>query len=118
MRKRLQMKNNIKVLAVIVAGAGIMVLSCCKKSDGGGGTYIYTPPVPIDSNWKFETTPVWADEFDYTGTPDASKWTYDLGGGGWGNQELEDYTQSSDNVGVANGVLTITARKQSAGGEN
>src|ERR1700739_748479 len=107
------MKNNIKVLAGMVACMGIMALSCSKKNDGGG-TYVYTPTPPIDSNWSFETTPVWADEFDYTGTPDTTKWTYGLGGGGWGNAELEDYTNSSDNVSVNNGVLTITARKQSA----
>ncbi len=119
MKKRLQMKKNIKVLAMVVAGMSIMAFSCSKKSDGGGGgTYVYTPTAPVDSNWSFETTPVWADEFDTAGAPDASKWTYDLGGGGWGNAELEDYTSSSNNVSIANGMLTITARKESAGGEN
>jgi beta-glucanase (GH16 family) len=37
--------------------------------------------------------PVWSDEFNSTevGAPDASKWTFDVGGSGWGNHELEVY---------------------------
>ena len=50
----------------------------------------------------------WSDEFN-TGTTDLSGWTYDLGGGGWGNQEKETYTNSSQNVSVSGGALHITA---------
>lgn len=40
--------------------------------------------------------------------PDGSKWTYDLGAGGWGNQELQRYTNSRENVFVdGNGHLVI-----------
>ena len=38
--------------------------------------------------------PVWSDEFNSTeagAAPDASKWTFDVGGSGWGNHELEVY---------------------------
>jgi beta-glucanase (GH16 family) len=63
-------------------------------------------------NWKFEATPAWQDEFEYTGAPDPAKWGYDIGGHGWGNNELQYYTDSTDNASVANGVLTITARKE------
>jgi beta-glucanase (GH16 family) len=60
---------------------------------------------------------VWADEFDYTGLPDNSKWTFEVGGGGWGNNELEYYTDKRlENARVADGVLTIEARKESFGG--
>jgi beta-glucanase (GH16 family) len=40
---------------------------------------------------------VWSDEFNGPANtpPDLTKWTYDLGGGGWGNDELEIYTQSA-----------------------
>jgi len=93
------------------------ILSCGKKTDSGT-PYVYVPVAPVDKNWAFETTPAWSDEFSNTGAPDNTKWTYDLGGGGWGNAELEDYTQSANNVSVANGVLTITARKESVGGMN
>ncbi len=67
---------------------------------------------PADKSWKFESTPAWADEFDYTGAPDTTKWGYDIGGRGWGNNELQYYTNSTDNASVANGVLSITARKE------
>jgi beta-glucanase (GH16 family) len=51
----------------------------------------------------------WQDEFDTDGAPDSTKWTYDLGGGGWGNAELQVYTKDSANVVVKDGNLQITA---------
>lgn len=56
----------------------------------------------------------WADEFDGTAV-DTTKWSYDLGtgSGGWGNNELQTYTQA--NATVANGELVITAAKQPNG---
>lgn len=54
---------------------------------------------------------VWADEFDYDGKPDDTKWDYDTGASGWGNAELQYYT-AGDNVNVSNGVMTIEARKE------
>jgi beta-glucanase (GH16 family) len=57
---------------------------------------------------------VWSDEFNYTGLPDSSKWSYDLGAGGWGNNELEFYTMArKENARVENGNLIIEARKES-----
>lgn len=56
---------------------------------------------------------MWGDEFNYTGTPDTTKWSYDLGGHGWGNNELQYYTNNSKNVRVENGNLIIEARKDS-----
>ncbi len=54
---------------------------------------------------------VWEDNFDTNGAPNAAKWTYDLGTGsnGWGNNESQTYTNSSNNVIVEDGVLKITA---------
>ncbi len=52
---------------------------------------------------------VWQDEFNTDGAPDASKWVLDLGGGGWGNSELQTYTNDPKNVIVADGALQITA---------
>ncbi len=90
---------------------GINILACGgKKNDPAPPPYI--PPTPVDKEWTFETTPVWADEFDYTGLPDKTKWGYDIGGGGWGNNELEYYTDREENASVANGLLTITAKKE------
>jgi beta-glucanase (GH16 family) len=62
---------------------------------------------------------IWQDEFDgASGTsPDPAKWTYDLGAGGWGNQELESYTKSSNNVALdGQGHLIIRATKNPSGG--
>ena len=58
---------------------------------------------------------VWADEFDTDGKPDPKHWTYDTGGGGWGNNELQYYTPG-DNVNIENGLLTIECRKEEMGG--
>lgn len=56
---------------------------------------------------------VWAEEFDYKGLPDSSKWGYDIGGHGWGNNELQYYTKARlQNASVGNGMLTITAIKE------
>jgi beta-glucanase (GH16 family) len=64
---------------------------------------------------------VWADEFDYTGLPDSTKWSYDVGDGcpnlcGWGNNELQHYTASrGENARVENGLLVIEARRERLG---
>lgn len=56
---------------------------------------------------------VWSDEFSYTGLPDSSKWSYETGGDGWGNHELEYYTaRRPENARVENGKLIIEARKE------
>lgn len=58
------------------------------------------------------TTLVWADEFEIDGAPCLENWTYDIGAGGWGNNESQYYTREADNVIVEDGVLKITAKKQ------
>jgi beta-glucanase (GH16 family) len=70
-------------------------------------------------NWQL----VWEDEFEGPAgqSPDASKWTYDLGRGpnedGWGNAELQFYTQRPENVSLdGSGNLAITARSESFAG--
>jgi beta-glucanase (GH16 family) len=56
---------------------------------------------------------VWNDEFDYSGLPNSDKWGYDVGGGGWGNNELQYYTEArTENARVENGKLIIEARKE------
>ncbi|NER10648.1 glycoside hydrolase family 16 protein [Muriicola jejuensis] len=54
------------------------------------------------------------DEFDLDGAPNSALWGYDIGTGtdGWGNQELQYYTDRPENVTVNNGVLIITARRE------
>ncbi|WP_235942518.1 glycoside hydrolase family 16 protein [Salinimicrobium oceani] len=55
-----------------------------------------------------------SEEFNYSGAPDGSKWTFDIGrgDGGWGNNEAQFYTQRPENVVVENGILKITAKKE------
>ena len=57
---------------------------------------------------------VWSDEFNGPAgkLPDPAKWTFDLGGGGNGNHELETYTNSIGNVQQRDGLLVITAVKE------
>ncbi|WP_421830867.1 glycoside hydrolase family 16 protein [Larkinella sp.] len=56
---------------------------------------------------------VWSDEFDKTGLPDPGKWAYDVGGSGFGNNELQFYRASRpENARVENGFLIIEARKE------
>jgi beta-glucanase (GH16 family) len=60
---------------------------------------------------------VWSDEFNYNGLPDSSKWGYDVGNHGWGNNELQYYTDKRiQNVHVENGVLSIRAIKEEFNG--
>lgn len=60
--------------------------------------------------------PIWCDEFDYEGVPAADKWGYDVGGTGWGNQELQYYTRADiDNAFVEDGILNIKAMEERMG---
>lgn len=58
---------------------------------------------------------VWSDEFDVNGAPNPVNWGYDLGANGWGNNEIQNYTSSSNNVRVENGFLIIEAKKDGSG---
>ncbi len=59
------------------------------------------------------TNLVMADEFDVNGPPDPAMWSYDIGIGenGWGNAELQYYTDLPENIIVEDGMLKITARE-------
>jgi beta-glucanase (GH16 family) len=63
---------------------------------------------------------VWSDEFNTPGKPDQTKWSYDVGNSenGWGNNELEYYTDDPKNVRVEDGNLVIEAIKESKEGLN
>ena len=73
------------------------------------------PPAPTESATPAKKwTLIWSDEFNGPdgSSPDPAKWKYDLGGKGWGNNELEAYTDRLDNVQQKGGNLVITARKE------
>ncbi len=62
---------------------------------------------------------IWHDEFDgpLGSLPDPMKWAFDLGGNGWGNHELEVYTNSAANIQQdGKGHLIIRATKNAQGG--
>src|SRR2546421_4877715 len=56
----------------------------------------------------------WSDEFNGPdgSAVDSTKWTFDVGGKGWGNNELETYTSRTANAHVENGSLVINAIKE------
>ncbi|MDX2047104.1 MAG: glycoside hydrolase family 16 protein [Chitinophagaceae bacterium] len=100
-------------LAIIV----FLLLLSCKKKNTTQQPPVNPPFTPPVYYWEFESAPVWADEFDVNGTPDANKWGYDVGGNGWGNNELQYYTNSG-NAAIENGILKITAKKENYSGRD
>jgi beta-glucanase (GH16 family) len=63
-------------------------------------------------DWKLS----WSEEFNYNGLPDSTKWGYDIGGHGWGNNELQYYTRASlENAEVSNGSLKVKAIREKMG---
>ena len=65
-----------------------------------------------DSLPRFEEEPFWSDEFDQNGSPDTNKWSYDIGGHGWGNHELQFYTNHLKNAFISDGKLIISAIRE------
>ncbi len=90
-------------VVLILLAAALLLLSC------GGGATLQPPPTT-------GLTLVWSDEFNGAdgSSPDSSKWTYDtgVGGNGWGNNELETYTNRAQNAQIKSGNLVITALKE------
>jgi beta-glucanase (GH16 family) len=107
----------------VIAVCAAVAVACGSKATNPGMNPTPTPtPIPTP------TPTAWSDEFDGppNSAPDPSKWTFDLGGGGWGNQELETYTNSVDNVhldgdghliirAVATGMTFTSARLKTQG---
>lgn len=88
----------------LLFGTLLLLCSCWANAGQRGGT---TPG--SSSAW----TLVWADEFNTPGLPDSTKWTYDVGGHGWGNKELQFYTRARlENARVEQGRLIIEARRE------
>lgn len=67
-------------------------------------------PSANDKGWKL----VWSDEFNGPNgsAVDPSKWVVETGGEGWGNEELEYYTDRAANVFLRNGSLVIRALEE------
>ncbi|NRT80923.1 family 16 glycosylhydrolase [Clostridium beijerinckii] len=76
-------------------------------------SFIPTVTAKADTGWNL----AWSDEFNGTSI-NTSNWKYETGGDGWGNNELEYYTNRSENARIENGNLVIEARKENYSGMN
>ena len=82
------------------------------------GTYLPTDDAGFNTPATYPGyTLAWSDEF--TGnTINTAFWNFETGGNGWGNNELENYTNRSQNSFQSNGQLIIEARKEAYAGNN
>ncbi len=100
---------------------------CTIKTNSAIGTIITENGTNLTTDNTGYTTPstypgytlVWSDEFSGNSL-NLSDWNQEIGngGGGWGNNELESYTNSPKNTFVSNGNLIIEARKEKTGSFN
>jgi len=102
-------------------------LGACTENKSAPTPILMTPtpvaPTPAAVNSEARdyaqyTELMWSDEFDGVAV-DPTKWGYDLGSNnGWGNNELEYYTNSTENASLSGGNLVIQAKKQAQGGRD
>jgi len=92
----------------------VRVIEDPASGSGAAWYHKFTSTKPVKGATYTYNNLVWEDDFTTAG-PDPTKWTYDLGAGGWGNGELQTYTNSSENVVVENGSLKIKAKANGAG---
>lgn len=98
--------NTPKTLRLILGSLTILVFMLLTACSGAQTLDERNPDLVLEG-WDM----VWHDEFDGE-VIDLENWTYDLGGGGWGNQEWEYYTDRSENARVEEGALIIEAHKE------
>jgi beta-glucanase (GH16 family) len=91
--------NHSLILPALLAFGIISITSCTKDETQQVVTF---------------TNLVFADEFNVDGAPDPKTWSFEIGTGqnGWGNNELQYYTDRPENITVQNGYLIITARQE------
>lgn len=92
--------------------ASLIIINNISGQEGGRAYDVVIEGAIIAQEWA-DAVLVWSDEFDGSQV-DTSKWTYQTGDGGWGNNEWQNYT-AGDNVEVNNGVLKIIAKKIGTG---
>ena len=112
-----------KIQISILLGLMLIISACTNGEDNGGGeTHEYDDRNMVAEECAFldnidDWQPVWCDEFDEDGLPSSDHWGYDVGGHGWGNQELQYYTERNvNNAFVEDGVLNIKAIHEDRGG--
>jgi beta-glucanase (GH16 family) len=87
----------------------LLLISGCKDSSKEENTQAGEPKT---TDWS-KASLVWADEFDGSAV-DTSKWHFETGAHGWGNNEWQNYTDGP-NSAVSDGTLKITAKKEGQG---
>lgn len=95
----------IIVRQLLQLGVILLILTGCTPTSATPNPT--STPVPTVSPWML----VWSDEFDGE-TLNPSNWLFDKGAGGWGNNELQFYTNRPENARIEAGVLVIEARKE------
>ncbi len=92
---------------------GLMVLLAGCSSAAAPTPTPTLPPTPTPTpEWEREGwNLVWHDEFEGE-TLNPEYWTYDIGGHGWGNNELQAYTDRTENVRLEDGFLVLEARAE------
>ncbi len=98
--------------AMLIVVCGVLI--ACGGTAAPQGQTTPTTPTPTFTRGALS----FSDEFDAAdgSAPDPSRWVYEIGGGGWGNQELETYTDRRDNSFVRGGMLVIKAAKETLTG--
>ncbi|MDZ7682753.1 MAG: glycoside hydrolase family 16 protein [Fodinibius sp.] len=107
-----------KFLFGVIGIMMIFTLTVCGDDKGitTSGNGEENPTDTTSSSGEYEL--VWSDEFNYEGAPDPDKWNFEIGASGWGNNELQYYTDRLENARVGDSVLTITAREENYQGAN
>jgi beta-glucanase (GH16 family) len=95
---------------------GSSVLDAGATSSDAAGQGSPGAPDAADGTALAGWTLTWSDEFNGPNgsAVDPTKWKHDVGGTGWGNNELEYYTDGTQNAVVQDGYLVITATKEGA----
>ena len=95
----------------------VRVIEDPATGEGAAWYHRFTSTKPVKGASYIYNDIVWEDDFNTDGAPDPSKWAYDLGNtdifgnSGWGNQEVQSYTNNPENVNIENGSLKITDKK-------
>lgn len=102
---KLKMKNIAIRTGLLIVVLSMVTLSSCSNDE--------TQTVTTLDNL------IMSDEFNTDGAPSSAMWNFDIGNGaaqgipGWGNNELQYYTDRPENIVIEEGMLKITARKES-----
>ncbi len=120
-------KTSLKPLLFITLFLSLPLLISCSEastdnSDSGNPNGNLGDGEGTSNDQEKEWTLVWSDEFD-TETLDTDKWSYQFGDGcpnlcGWGNEELQSYTDRMENIFIKDNMLHIVANKESYDGKD